>query len=56
VRDLSGVPRPPQLGQLRNLAICLIRQAGYTRIAATLRTLRVALEPWRVLGRPRPIS
>ena len=33
-------PRPRVMATLRNLAIGLIRQAGYTKIAATIRQIR----------------
>jgi hypothetical protein len=33
-------PRPHIMATLRNLAIGLIRQAGYTRIAATIRKIK----------------
>ena len=33
-------PRPRIMATLRNLAIGLIRQAGYTKIAATIRRIR----------------
>ena len=31
---------PPTMATLRNLAIGLIRQAGYTKIAATIRKIK----------------
>ena len=33
-------PRPRIMATLRNLAIGLIRQAGYTKIAATIRKIK----------------
>ena len=33
-------PRPRIMATLRNLAIGLIRQAGYTKIAATIRKVK----------------
>ena len=33
-------PRPRVMATLRNLAIGLIRQAGYTKIAATIRRIK----------------
>ena len=33
-------PRPRIMATLRNLAIGLIRQAGYTKIAATIREIK----------------
>jgi hypothetical protein len=33
-------PRPRVMATLRNLAIGLIRQAGYTKIAATIRKIK----------------
>ena len=41
--DLSRVrtgPRPRIMATLRNLAIGLIRQAGHTKIAATIRKIK----------------
>ena len=48
-------PRPRIMATLRNLAVGLIRQAGYTKIAATIRKIKYDLALLlAILGLPTP--